>query len=74
MYLNTFMNQNLNVSEYKHYLLTQSKKYQDENIWYNMPNSEENNTIYIPEYTCIFWEMEISLVNFTAGKAAKISG
>lgn len=59
-------------SEYKHYLLTQSKKYQDENIWYNMPNSEENNTIYIPEYTCIFWEMEISLVNFTAGKAVKI--
>lgn len=59
-------------SEYKHYLLTQSKKYQDENIWYNMPNNEENNTIYIPEYTCIFWEMEVSLVNFTAGKAAKI--
>lgn len=58
--------------EYKQYLLTQSKKYQDENIWYNMPNNEENNTIYIPEYTCVFWEMEVSLVNFSSGKAAKI--
>lgn len=59
-------------ADYKCYLLTQSKKYQDENIWYNMPNNEENNTIYIPEYTCVFWEMEVSLVDFSSGKAAKI--
>lgn len=58
--------------DYKCYLLTQTKKYQHENIWYNMPNNEENNTIYIPEYTCVFWEMEISLVDFSSGKAAKI--
>lgn len=58
--------------DYKCYLLTQTKKYQHENIWYNMPNNEENNTIYIPEYTCVFWEMEVSLVDFSSGKAAKI--
>lgn len=59
-------------ADYKCYLLTQTKKYQHENIWYNMPNNEENNTIYIPEYTCVFWEMEVSLVDFSSGKAAKI--
>ena len=59
-------------ADYKCYLLTQTKKYQYENIWYNMPNNEENNTIYIPEYTCVFWEMEVSLVDFSSGKAAKI--
>lgn len=58
--------------DYKCYLLTQTKKYQHENIWYNMPNNEENNTIYIPEYTCVFWEMEVSLVDFSSEKAAKI--
>lgn len=59
-------------SDVKEYLYTQSKKYQQENIWYDMPNNNEINTIKLPEYSCTFWDLDISLVDFEAGKFLKI--
>jgi hypothetical protein len=59
-------------SDVKEYLYTQSKKYQQENIWYDMPNNIEINTIKLPEYSCIFWDLDISLVDFEAEKFLKI--
>lgn len=59
-------------SDVKEYLYTQSKKYQQENIWYDLPNNTEINTIKLPEYSCIFWDLDISLVDFEAEKFLKI--
>lgn len=58
-------------NDVKEYLLTASRKYLSENIWYNLPSSE-SNTITIPEYSCMFWELEISLVNFDRNSATKM--
>lgn len=56
----------------KQYLYTHSKKYKKNNIWYDLPDVSQYNSIVIPASTCLFWELSVNLIDFTNASGMKI--
>lgn len=62
-----------NTTDLKKYLYAYSSKYLKDGIWTDLrTNTKLNSSIVIPDFSCLFYELEVSLINFTTKQAVKI--
>ena len=62
-----------NTTDLKKYLYAYSSKYLKDGIWTDLrTNTNLNSSIVIPDFSCLFYELEVSLINFTTKQAVKI--
>lgn len=62
-----------NTTDLKKYLYAYSSKYLKDGIWTDLRiNTNLNSSIVIPDFSCLFYELEVSLINFTTKQAVKI--